>query len=193
MAQISIISSSVRNGRNSHRVALFLQNYIAENNLAEPEIIDLKEYKFPVFDERLRLQKTPTERMIQFADKIKLSDGIIIVTPEYNGSIPASLKNVIDLLYDEWYHKPVAIATVSTGAFGGSQALITLQFVLWKMHAWTVPAMLTIANATEAFDEEGTAADTGKMAKLVSSFVSELYWCMEANKRMTEPVVLTNA
>lgn len=192
MAHISIISSSVRNGRNSHRVALFLQDYITKNNLAESEIIDLKEYKFPVFDERLRLQKTPTERMIQFADKVKLSDGIIIVSPEYNGSIPASLKNAIDLLYDEWYHKPVAISTVSTGAFGGSQALVTLQFVLWKMHAWTVPAMLPIANVTEVFDENGMANDVGKINKVVSSFISELNWCMAANKLMTESLILTN-
>lgn len=192
MAHISILSSSVRNGRKSHRVALFLQHYITENNLAESEIIDLREYKFPVFDERLRLQKNPTEMMIQFAGKIKLSDGVIIVTPEYNGSTPASLKNVIDLLYDEWHHKPIAISTVSSGLFGGSQALLTLQFVLWKMHAWTVPATLPIANVAEALDKEGVAADQDVMNKLASIFLNELLWCIEANKRMTESPVLTN-
>jgi NAD(P)H-dependent FMN reductase len=90
MTHISILSSSVRNGRNSHRVAVFLQHYITENNLATSEILDLKEYNFPIFDERFRLQKNPTEKMIQFREEIKLSDGIVIVTPEYNGSIPAS-------------------------------------------------------------------------------------------------------
>jgi len=193
MAHISILSSSVRNGRKSHRVALYLQHYIQENKLAESEIIDLREYKFPVFDERLRLQKNPTEMMIQFAEKIKLSDGVIIVTPEYNGSIPASLKNVIDLLYDEWHHKPIAISTVSSGQFGGSQALITLQFVLWKMHAWTVPASLPIANVAEAFDQKGVAADQDVMNNLTSIFMNELLWCIEANERMTESPALTNA
>ncbi len=192
MALISIISSSVRDGRNSHRVALFLQHYIAENKLAESEIIDLKAYKFPVFDERLRLQKNPSERMVQFAEKIKLSDGIIIVAPEYNGSIPASLKNVVDLLYDEWHHKPVAISTVSTGAFGGSQALITLQFVLWKMHAWTVPATLPVANVTEMFDEDGKAINGEKTIQLTGVFIRELFWCMEANERMTTSLMLTS-
>jgi len=192
MAHISILSSSVRNGRKSHRVALYLQHYIKENNLAESEIIDLRAYKFPVFDERLRLQKNPTETMIQFADKIKLSDGVIIVTPEYNGSIPASLKNAIDLLYDEWHRKPIAISTVSSGLFGGSQALVTLQFILWKMHAWTVPAMLPIASVTELFDEEGVAADQEVMNNLASIFINELLWCIEANKRMTESHVLSN-
>ena len=193
MAHISILSASVRDGRKSHRVALYLQRYIQENKLAESEIIDLREYKFPVFDERLRLQKNPTEMMIQFADKVKLSDGVIIVTPEYNGSIPASLKNVIDLLYDEWHHKPIAISTVSSGQFGGSQALITLQFVLWKMHAWTVPASLPIANVAEAFDQKGVAADQDVMNNLTSIFMNELLWCIDANERMTESPALTNA
>lgn len=192
MAHISILSSSVRNGRKSHRVALYLHQYIKESKLGESEIIDLRDYKFPVFDERLRLQKNPTEMMIQFAEKIKLSDGVIIVTPEYNGSIPASLKNVIDLLYDAWHHKPIAISTVSSGQFGGSQALITLQFVLWKMHAWTVPATLPIASVAEAFDQEGVAADQDVMNNLASIFINELLWCIEANKRMTESPVLIN-
>jgi len=192
MAHISILSSSVRNGRKSHRVALYLQHYIQENKLAESEIIDLRDYKFPVFDERLRLQKNPTEMMIQFSEKIKLSDGVIIVTPEYNGSIPASLKNVIDLLYDEWHHKPIAISTVSSGLFGGSQALVTLQFVLWKMHAWTVPATLPIASVAEAFDKEGVAADQDVVDNLASIFINELLWCIEANERMTESPVLTS-
>ncbi len=192
MAHISILSSSVRNGRKSHRVSLYLEHYIKENKLAECEIIDLRDYKFPVFDERLRLQKNPTEMMIQFAEKIKSSDGVIIVTPEYNGSIPASLKNVIDLLYDEWHHKPIAISTVSSGLFGGSQALVTLQFVLWKMHAWTVPATLPIASVAEMFDNEGVAGNKDVVDNLASIFINELLWCTEANKRMTESPMLTN-
>jgi NAD(P)H-dependent FMN reductase len=192
MEHISIISSSVRDGRNSHRVALFLYNYIVENKVAQVEIIDLNEYKFPIFDERLRHHKEPTNRMLQFANKIKSSDGIIIVTPEYNGSIPASLKNVVDLLSDEWHHKPVAISTVSSGAFGGSQALINLQFVLWKMHALTVPAMFPIANVTKVFDERGVAFDVEKIKNHVNNFISELRWFMVANQQMTESMVFTS-
>lgn len=192
MESISIISASVRQGRNSHRVALFLHNYISENNIAQVEIIDLMEYEFPIFDERLRFQKTPTEKMMEFTDRINLSDGIIIVTPEYNGSIPASLKNVIDFLYDEWHRKPVAIATVSKGAFGGSQALVALQFVLWKMHAWTVPSALQIANVKEDFNEEGESTNP-EILKRVSAFINELRWCIAANKRMAESLGLSDA
>jgi NAD(P)H-dependent FMN reductase len=141
MPHIAIISSSVRTGRQSHRVALYFKNYLETNDIATAEILDLKEYKFPLFEERLKYQKNPAPITLEFAAKIKSADGIIIVTPEYNGGYPPSLKNIIDLLYDEWHRKPVAISTVSDGSFGGTQVITSLQFSLWKIRAWTVPAM----------------------------------------------------
>ena len=63
---------------------------------------DLKEYDFPLFDERLQFQESPSQKMLDFSEKIKAADGVLVVTPEYNGGYPASLKNVIDLLHPEW-------------------------------------------------------------------------------------------
>jgi NAD(P)H-dependent FMN reductase len=186
MPQIAIISSSVRTGRNSHRVALYFKNYLEENKLATVEMLDLKEYNFPLFDERLRLQKDPPESALDFAGKIKNADGVIIVTPEYNGGYPASLKNVIDLLYDEWHHKPVAISTVSEGNFGGTQVITSLQFTLWKIHAWTVPAMFPVPRVREEFDEDGNPVDKAAADKRAANFIKELLWCVEAKKRMMD-------
>ncbi|MFM9945046.1 MAG: NADPH-dependent FMN reductase, partial [Bacteroidia bacterium] len=141
-------------------------------------------YNFPIFIERLKNQKEPMASAIEFAKKIKSSDGIIIVTPEYNGGYPASLKNAIDLLFDEWYHKPIAISTVSDGIFGGSQVLTSLQFSLWKIKAWVVPAMFPVPTVKEAFDEKGKPTDTEKTDKRAAAFIKELLWCMDANGRM---------
>jgi NAD(P)H-dependent FMN reductase len=186
MPEIAIISSSVRIGRNSHRVALYLSNYLAENNLAIPQILDLNEYNFPVFEERLRLQPDPSAEALDFAARIKKADGVIIVTPEYNGGYPAAIKNVVDLLYDEWHRKPVAIATVSDGVFGGTQVITSLQFTLWKIRAWTVPAMFPVPKVREAFDEEGVPSDKPSTDKRAANFIKELMWCVEAKKRMAE-------
>ena len=186
MLKIVIISSSVRNGRNSHRVALYFKNYLEENKLSTVEILDLNKYKFPLFDERLQYQKLPAPAVVTFADKIKSADGVIIVTPEYNGGYPASIKNAIDLLYNEWHHKPVAISTVSDGGFGGSQVIISLQFVLWKIRAWTVPAMFPVPEVTKTFDESGNPADKQITDKRASNFIKELLWCVEAKSRMED-------
>ena len=184
MHHVAIISASVRTGRNSHRVTLYLKNYIEENKLATAEIVDLNEYQFPVFNERLRYQKEPTEKMLDFAAKINAASGVIIVTPEYNGGYPASLKNVVDLLYDEWRRKPIAISTVSDGIFGGTQVITSLQFSLWKIRAWTVPAMFPVPKVRESFDENGIPSDKAATDKRAAAFVDELLWCMEAKARM---------
>ena len=86
-----------------------------------------------IFEYPLKTQKKTSEQVIGFANKVKSSDGIIIVTPEYNGDYPASLKNILDLLYYEWHGKPISVCTISTGSFGGTQALVSLQFTLWKL------------------------------------------------------------
>lgn len=184
MPHIAIISSSVRVGRHSHRVALYFKNFIEENKLGSSEILDLNEYQFPVFNERLKFQASPSALVLEFAGKIKLADGVLLVTPEYNGGYPAAVKNIVDLLYDEWYKKPVAISTVSDGVFGGTQVITSLQFSLWKIRAWTVPAMFPVPKVVESFDQNGNAADKARTDKRASVFVNELLWCIEARKRM---------
>jgi len=186
MPHIAIISSSVRQGRASHRVALYFERFLKENNLATVEILDLLTYDFPLFKERLAYSKDlllpPGAE--EFTSKIKTADGIIIVTPEYNGGYPAALKNVIDFLYADWYKKPIAIATVSDGSFGGTQVITSLQFSLWKIRAWVVPAMFPVPKVNESFDEHGNASTKEATDKRATTFVNELLWCVEAKKRM---------
>jgi NAD(P)H-dependent FMN reductase len=186
MPHIAIISSSLRIGRNSHRVALYFERFIRESGLSTAEILDLNDYRFPLFDERLRLQEKPSAEATGFARKIKSADGVLIVSPEYNGGYPASIKNVIDLLYSEWQRKPVAISTVSDGNFGAAQVIISLQFTLWKIHAWTVPATFQVPDVVNAFDQNGYPADKTATDNRAAKFISELLWCIEAKRRMEE-------
>jgi NAD(P)H-dependent FMN reductase len=184
MKKIAIISSSVRSGRASHRVALYLRNYLMDNNLADTDIIDLQQYNFPVFDERLKYQESPLPEALEFAERIRMADGVIIVVPEYNGGYPASIKNAIDLLTVEWRRKPVAISTVSDGIFGGSQVIISLQFILWKLKAWTVPAQFPVLRVPETFDGNGIPVDRDATDRRAARFIDEMMWCIEAVSKM---------
>lgn len=186
MAHIAIISASIRQGRQSHKVALYLQQFIARTTAATTQVIDLAAYNFPLFEERLSHQPAPTEAMLSFAHSIAAAHGIIIVTPEYNGGYPAALKNAIDLLYNEWHRKPVAISTVSDGAFAGTQVITSLQFSLWKMRALMVPAQFPVPHVSTAFSPDGTPADAPATDKRAQRFVEELMWCIEAKKRMEQ-------
>lgn len=188
MPHISIISASVRTGRKSHRVALYFKNFLEERKLATVEILDLKSYNFPIFEERLKNLKDPSAQMLEFVQKIKSSDGIIIVTPEYNGGYPPALKNIVDFLYVEWHRKPIAISTVSDGVFGGTQVITSIQFTLWKIRAWTVPAMFPVPKVDELFDEEGNPTDREAMDKRADVFTKELLWCIKAKQYMDSQV-----
>jgi NAD(P)H-dependent FMN reductase len=182
MPKIAIISPSVRKGRNSHRIALYFSNLLKEMDIIDHEILDLMEYKFPLFNERLKYQESPTQGMISFSDKIKSAGGVIIISPEYNGGIPASLKNAVDLLTDEWRHKPVAFVTVSDGNFAGTQVIIPLQFTLWKLGALTLPATMRLPNIRNSFNENGVPSDKELTDKRAIAFINEFLRHIESIK-----------
>lgn len=182
---IAIISASVREGRKSHRVALHLERALqASNNTAD--LLDLSVFDFPLFHERLKFQKDPAPAAVDFAERVRKADGVIIVTPEYNGSFPASLKNVIDLLTDDWKGRPVSLCTASGGAFAGTQVMVELVFPLWKIKAWVVPSSMQVPKVQDAFDEEGHPVDTEGWDRRTKVFLDDLAWAIEAKRRMAD-------
>jgi len=183
MYTIVILSSSVRTERKSHNVALYFQNYLYENYNVNVEILDLKSYSFPIFEERLKHQVSPCLNSLEFKNKIITSDGIIIVSPEYNGSLPASLKNVIDLLEEEWHQKPVAFSTVSSGDFAGLQCLSHLQFIFWKLKAKTLSEHFPVANVQKKFDDNGVPSQISATDDLAKIFIDAFFDCIKSNKK----------
>ena len=179
MSKILIISPSVREGRASHRVALFFQQFIKKNKIGKPEIIDLKELDFPLFTERLSKMPSPPKELKTLSKKISDASGVLIISPEYNGGYPASLKNFIDVFYPEWYRKPVALAVVSSGPFGASQVIMQLVEVLWKMRVLMVPGKFHVANVMDSYDEKGNPADEETSNKMAETFMNELKWAMD--------------
>ncbi|KAA5541215.1 NADPH-dependent FMN reductase [Adhaeribacter rhizoryzae] len=184
MPHLAIIAASVRTANNTKRVALFFQNYIQAQQLGTTDLLDLQAFGFPIFEERLSFQENPSAQVLDFAARIRKADGVLICTPEYNGGYPASLKNVIDLLYEEWHRKPIAIATVSDGNFGGTQVITSLLFTLYKIRAWVVPAMFPVPSAQNNFDAAGKPLNPQQAERRAKIFTDEWLWCIEANKRM---------
>ncbi|NNK81082.1 MAG: NAD(P)H-dependent oxidoreductase [Flavobacteriales bacterium] len=157
--KVLIISCSVRKGRNSHRVSKFFQRSIQERTELTSEIFDLKEANFPIFEERLSYLEDPHPGALDFAEKVNSADSFIFVCPEYNGGYPAAFKNAFDLLYAEWKGKPVGIASISTGAFGGSQVTVQIQSTVTKVGMIPLGAVFPVPKVSAAFDEEGNALE----------------------------------
>lgn len=182
MKHIAIISASVREGRLSHRVALFVQKYITDNKLATAEILDLKAYNFPLFTERLMFQENPSEGVLDFADRFNKADGVIIVSPVYNAGFSAALKNVIDLLVKEWRDKVVAVASVTSGDNAGIATVLQIQSLLIKLGALVVPTSYTAIQAETGYDEQGNTTEE-VATKRIGVFIRKLLHVIE---QMTE-------
>lgn len=181
MKHVAILLGTIRNGRQSLKVALYFYNYISQNNIATTEIIDLKDFDFPVFEERLRFLKTPPQNALDFKEKIVKADAIIVVSPEYNGSFPAALKNAVDLLKDEWFHKPLGLVTVSAGVFGGLKCQIALQLMFQHIKALVSPIVFPVPEVETEFQEEGKPAQPEPLNKRADIFVKELLWIADKN------------
>jgi NAD(P)H-dependent FMN reductase len=178
--QISIISASTRLNRLSHRVALALQQYIEEKSRHQVALIDLAAYNFPIMEEVLHRHPNPPAGLLEFAEKIRQTDAVVFVSPEYNGSYTAALKNAVDYLKEsEFSGKVIGVSSVSTGALGGMRAAMNLQELVLGVSGYPIPQMLNVGNVATRFDEQGILIDPG-FEKNLNAFISKFLWLAEA-------------
>ncbi|MGW3658727.1 NADPH-dependent FMN reductase [Streptomyces sp. NPDC005151] len=146
MTKISIILGSTRPGRNGEAVARWVHKNAAQRTDAEFELVDLVDYKLPLLDEAY-----PPPSMGQYAQphtqtwaqKIASFDGFVIVSPEYNRSVPGALKNAIDFLYTEWTNK--AVGFVSYGSTGGTRAVEHLRLIAGELQMADVRSQVALS------------------------------------------------
>jgi NAD(P)H-dependent FMN reductase len=157
--KITIVSSSTRKGRKSHRIALALEKQLARVG-HEAKVIDLLELELPRFSERYAYVEERPTSWDKTMDTLLASDGIIFLTPEYNGSFSSGLKNFIDVFAKEGFRgKPIGVATGSTGTMGGMRAAYQLQQVILSLFAYPQPQMLAVGGMQNRFDEKGELTD----------------------------------
>ena len=136
-------------------------------------------------------EANPPARVVELKRSIRAADAILLVTPEYNYSIPGVLKNAIDWASrpygdNSWDGKPVAVMGASLGALGTARAQYHLRqvFVFLNMHAVNKPEVM-ISSAAERFDEQGNLKDekTGKQIRSLLESLVEWAQQLERGKR----------
>lgn len=161
----------------AHQAAL-----LAQKMGAQVTEIDLTDYPMPFFDEDLESSQGMPENARAFRNLLIQHQAVVIASPEYNGSLSATLKNAIDwATRDEkgkssreaFKNKKFAILSASPSSKGGSQGLIHLRFILERIGAQVVPTQVSVPNAYEAFDEKGALKDK-KLQTLLQSEITEL-------------------
>ena len=188
MTKIAVIVGATREGRMTEKLAKWVSNEVAKQ--AEVEVLDLRDYPMPFLDEpmspRYNPKRRPTAEVQKWLDKVAGFDGYVLVTPEYNRSTSAVVKNAIDSLGHEMDDKPVAL--VGHGSSGGAQAIANLRMSLPGVGAVTVPQALFFTDRVgDAIDDAGMlsaeleAAPYGHQANL-KTLVQSLVWYADALK-----------
>ena len=151
---------------------------------ADLETFDLE--GIPPFNQDLENQ--PPEKVKEFKAKIRAADAILIVTPEYNYSIPGVLKNAIDWASRPYgdnalERKPVALMGASIGMLGTSRAQYHLRqsFVWLNMFPLNQPELM-VSFAQEKFDAGGTLTDQKTKEKIKELLESLIHWTQKLQK-----------
>lgn len=183
MPKIAIVLGSVRSERVGIRVARYLMGRSAEQGF-EPTLVDPVEYDLPLLD-RMYKDYAPGEApepLERLAQVIKAADGYLVLSAEYNHSIPPALSNLLDHFLDEYFFKPSAIACYSVGGFGGVRAAMQLRAMLAEMGMSSIPSLLPFPKVTDLLDEEGRPLEgkAERLAKNADRFLGEFRWYVEA-------------
>jgi NAD(P)H-dependent FMN reductase len=120
MTTIGIILGTTRPGRVGPQIAEWIQKTADAREDANFELVDIADYALPLFDEPRspRMGAYEHDHTRAWAAKIAELDGFVFVTPEYNRSIPAALKNAIDFIYNEWNNKAAGFVGYGSNVSG---------------------------------------------------------------------------
>ena len=158
---IQLIIGSTRQNRLGAQVAEWVKKHAEVQDGINVEVIDLKEENLPLFDAPIPPLYAPvdTPAARAWAEKIGRGDGYIFVTPEYNRSVPASLKNALDYLVTEWKDKPAVV--VSYGWIdGGQSAANHLYDILSWLKLATAESSVHLKLSQEIMADDGSIKDT---------------------------------
>jgi chromate reductase, NAD(P)H dehydrogenase (quinone) len=160
--KILVIPGSLRTGSLNAKLAATIAAELAQAG-AEVTRISLADFPMPIYDGDLQAKSGIPKTAINLKRMMSSHHGILIVTPEYNASIPSLLKNAIDWVSrvqdpheargQVFRDRAFAIASASGGRLGGSRALMALRLILTACRAHVIPNQLSLPFATDAYDD----------------------------------------
>lgn len=167
---VAVIIGSTRKGRVGDTVGRWFSGQARRRADIEVSVIDLADFELPA-----RYPDEATPQVTELTGRIGRADAFVIVTPEYNRSFPASLKQAIDLAYDEWQAKPVGFVSYGCGSTG-VYAVEQLRGVFTELQATTVRNSVGFDLMDGGFDQGGQPPDTDRAAMAATTMLDQLTW-----------------
>ncbi|MGD0849044.1 NADPH-dependent FMN reductase [Bradyrhizobium sp.] len=160
--KILVIPGSLRTGSLNAKLAAAAAYQFAQAG-AEVTRISLADFPLPIYDGDLQSKSGVPKHAINLKRMIGAHHGVLMVTPEYNSSVPPLVKNTIDWVTrvqdmheirgQVFRGRAFAIAAASEGRLGGTRALAALRLILSACHAMVIPNQLALSFASEAYDD----------------------------------------
>jgi NAD(P)H-dependent FMN reductase len=178
MTEIGIVIGSTRPGRRGKMVGRWVLDAAAETTDTHLQLLDLADFALPLLDEPLpaAIGDYANSHTIAWAKRVAAMDGFIFVTPEYNHSAPAALKNAIDFLFAEWHDK--AAGFVSYGIGGGVRAVEHLRTVLAEVKVADVRTQVALMLGEDfeiaSMTEPGIVRPRPRQAELLNRMLGEV-------------------
>lgn len=181
--KILVIPGSLRSGSLNAKLAAVLAHELAQLG-ADVGRISLGDFPLPIYDGDLQAKSGVPQQAVNLKRMIGAHHGVLIVTPEYNSSVPALVKNTIDWVSrvqdpretrgQVFRERVFAIAAASGNRLGGSRALAALRLILSACYASVIPNQLALSFAEQAYDDMDRLkhqADIDAMRALVRQLI----------------------
>ncbi|TMJ77898.1 MAG: NAD(P)H-dependent oxidoreductase [Alphaproteobacteria bacterium] len=160
--KILVIPGSLRTGSLNARLAATAAYELAQAG-AEVTRISLADFPLPIYDGDLQTKSGVPKNAVNLKRMIGVHHGVLIVTPEYNSSVPPLVKNTIDWVSrvqdahetrgQVFRERAFAIAAASESRLGGTRSLAALRLILTACHATVIPNQLALSFAGQAYDD----------------------------------------
>ncbi|MFE0450461.1 NADPH-dependent FMN reductase [Streptomyces sp. NPDC058914] len=188
--RVAVVVGSVREGRQGRAVAAWFVATAAGHDGLDLDVIDLADLDLPLVMPGWGGAPSP-EAAAALADvtpRLADADAFVVVTPEYNHSFPASLKNLIDWHRGEWQAKPVGFVSYG-GLAGGVRAVEQLRPVFAELHAVTVRDAVSLHGPWSGLGEDGAPRDAAVCEGAAKGMLGQLDWWGRALRtaRATHP------
>lgn len=171
---LTIISGANRSGRLSVRVAHYIKDLLQDHpEVHEIQFLDVHEYNFPNYLDGSERSKELNLRVAEFSEKLWASDGVVLVSPEYNGGMAGSTKNVLDYFRKEYEKRPFGLVSVSSGSMGGINAMHQMVDFVSYVGGYLCNRRLLVSGVGSAFDDEGKV-QSAQLERNAPLFVNDL-------------------
>lgn len=169
---IALILGTARPGAWSRHAAAYVENIAKQYENVEVVFVDPRDFSFPGDGDK------PGDKDPKYGEIITRADAYFIVTPEYNHSIPGSLKRMLDSEYGPYMKKPVALAGVSDGSWGGTRVCEALLPVCHRLGMVNILSELYFPKVRDIFDESGQMREDYREMydKNIRKSLDELLW-----------------